>query len=256
MVLEETYSQEVVPPLGIGARADRLQRRRLRSDLLLVRPKDDVTWVQFRDVFEVDGRSVRDREERLTKLFLRSDISGSEQVRQVVAESTRYNIGHTRTMNVPLLPLSVLDAASQPRFHFTVAEQGDEGRPRIGNATVASTPAFRVTAEVWIVHFEERQRPTLVRTTGDADIFSRGRFWIEPATGRVLMGEMITEDDRIRGELVVSYQTEGLQGQLVPLELRERYSEGVRRATTTGTATYSNFRRFQVQAEETISPVR
>jgi hypothetical protein len=220
-----------------------------------VRPEDAVTWVQFRDVFEVDGRLVRDREERLTKLFLRNDASGSAQVRQIEAESARYNIGHTRTMNVPVLPLSVLVPSSQPRFRFTVADS-DDRRPRIGSATVSSAPAFRVTAEVWAVNFEERQRPTLVRTTGGQDIFSRGRFWIEPFTGRVLVSEMITEDESIRGELVVSYQSEGLLGLLVPLELRERYSEPGRRASTAGTATYSNVRRFQVLVDETIGPVR
>jgi hypothetical protein len=246
--------QEVVPALR--TRAGRLQRRRLRSDLLLVRPEDAVLWVQFRDVFEVDGQSVRDREERLSRLFLRGDASGGEQVRQIEAESARYNIGHTRTMNVPVLPLSVLAPSSQPRFRFTVAESRDEGRPRIGGTSLSSNLAFRVPAEVWTVNFEERQRPTLVRTTGGRDIFSRGRFWIEPVTGRVRISEMITEDERIRGELVVSYQSEGFPGLLVPLELRERYSEGARRATTTGTATYSNVRRFQVLVDQTIAPVR
>ena len=71
IVAEETYLQEVVPAVGMyGNAGGAIQRRRLRSDLLLVRPENGDRWVQFRDVFEVDGRLVRDREERLVKLFL------------------------------------------------------------------------------------------------------------------------------------------------------------------------------------------
>jgi hypothetical protein len=40
---------------------------RLRSDLLLVKNPEDEGWVSFRDVFEVDGSRVRDREDRLQK---------------------------------------------------------------------------------------------------------------------------------------------------------------------------------------------
>jgi hypothetical protein len=258
IVAEETYVQEVVPFLGLNARGNvRFQRRRLRSDLLLLRPEDAVTWVQFRDVYEVDGQPVRDRDERLTTLFLDNTVSNAERVKQIRDESARYNVGRiARTVNVPVLPLAVLAFSSQPRFRFIVDDSRDNGRPRIGSTTLPSTPTFRVTAEVWIVRFEERQGPTLIHTDGGRDIFSRGRFWIEPATGRVLMSEMITEDDRVRGELVVSYQSEPLLGLLVPIELRERYSEVDYRATITGEATYSNFRRFQVSVDQTLVPIQ
>jgi hypothetical protein len=118
---------------------------------------------------------------------------------------------------------------------------------------------FRVAAEGWIVNFEEVEGPTLIYTTGGGNIFSRGRFWIERDTGRVLMSEMITEDSRVRGELVVSYQSEPLLGLLVPIELRERYTEKVlpsRLPPITGQATYSNFRRFEVSVDQKIGPVQ
>jgi len=66
IVAEEHYSQ-------IGDISDRpqLTRRELKSDLLLVRAEgvDGEGFVQFRDVFEVDGEAVRDRSERLVKLY-------------------------------------------------------------------------------------------------------------------------------------------------------------------------------------------
>jgi hypothetical protein len=259
IVAEETYLQEVVPRLGMNAGGGRLQRRRLRSDLLLVRPEDAVTWVQFRDVFEVDGQPVRDREERLTRLFLTRDVSSAKQVDEIRTESARYNIGGiVRTMNVPVLPLSVLAPSSQPRFRFTVDNRpGGNRRPTIGSTAVPATPNFTVTAEGWIVNFEEVKGPTLIYTTGGGNIFSRGRFWIEPDTGRVLMSEMITEDAYVRGELLVSYQSEPLLGLLVPTELRERYTESAaRRPTITGEARYSNFRRFQVSTDQKLEPIQ
>jgi hypothetical protein len=258
IVAEETYLQEVVPFLGLNARGNvRFQRRRLRSDLLLLRPEAAVTWVQFRDVFEVDGRPVRDRQERLTALFLDNTLSSVERVTQIREESARYNIGRIqRTMNLPVLPLAVLAFPSQPRFRFSVDDSGDNSRPRIGSDSLSSTPNFRVTAEVWIVKFEERDGPTLIHTDGGRDIFSRGRLWIEPLTGRVLMSEMITGDEHVRADLVVSYQSEPLLGLLVPIELRERYTGAGYGATITGEATYTNFRRFQVSVEQTIGPVQ
>ena len=40
------------------------------SDVLIVQVPGTAEWVPFRDVFTIDGKPVRDREERLTKLFL------------------------------------------------------------------------------------------------------------------------------------------------------------------------------------------
>src|SRR5262245_2043687 len=55
-------------------------RTALRSDLLLVRVPGATRWAEFRDVFEADGNVVRDREERLTRLFLGQEpVSAREQ---------------------------------------------------------------------------------------------------------------------------------------------------------------------------------
>ena len=71
------------------------------------------------------------------------------------------------------------------------------------------------------------------------------------------MSEMITEDALVRGELLVSYQSEPLLGLLIPIEMRERYTEkAARRPTITGQATYSNFRRFAVSVDQSIGPIR
>ena len=69
------------------------------------------------------------------------------------------------------------------------------------NNAFPDTPHFGILSRVWIVRFEERTRPTLVRTPRGASIPSRGRFWIEPQTGRVLMSELIIENDDVRAQV-------------------------------------------------------
>ena len=61
VVAEERYTQETTSPH---------RRRVLRSDILMVMFPGATEWLVFRDVAEVDGKPVRDREERLTKLFV------------------------------------------------------------------------------------------------------------------------------------------------------------------------------------------
>src|SRR5688572_5547832 len=46
-------------------------KRQLKSDFLLVKhPGQDRVFLAFRDVTEVNGRPVRDQQDRLTKLFM------------------------------------------------------------------------------------------------------------------------------------------------------------------------------------------
>jgi hypothetical protein len=68
MVVEERYEQTLRRVAGTGVPGGET-RRVLRSDFLLVNVPGQ-GWMPFRDVFEADGRRIRDREDRLTALFL------------------------------------------------------------------------------------------------------------------------------------------------------------------------------------------
>lgn len=251
IVAEETYVQQEIP----GA------HRELRSDLLLVRSSTFPRWIQFRDTFEVDGEPVRDRQERLTALFLQPAETALEQARRIAAESTRYNLGPVvRTINAPLMPLVILEPDVQPRFRFS--RGSDREMPAIpGDQEGAGH--FRVTTEVWVVRFEERERPTIVRDAiNRRDVPTQGRFWIEPHSGRVLMSEMRSNHSTVRADITVSYQSEPLLGLLVPIAMHETYtnmrlpnrisvwSHVWRRIEAT--AVYGKFREFQVHVEERI----
>src|SRR5215467_13937860 len=80
IVAEEHYVQD-------SDKSDRpfVTHRELKSDLLLVRSDgSEFGYVQFRDVFEVDGEGVRDRSDRLTKLFLDPSMSARRQATEIM----------------------------------------------------------------------------------------------------------------------------------------------------------------------------
>src|SRR5690348_16642604 len=62
IVADENYLQRfIVEP--------RTAVRHLLSDMLTIRDETE-GWIGFRDVYEVDGQAVRDRTDRLAKLFI------------------------------------------------------------------------------------------------------------------------------------------------------------------------------------------
>ena len=147
---------------------------------------------------------------------------------------------------------TVLEPLNQARFSFkrTNHQSLDTFTRRD-----APTAAFRSSTEVWIVEYEERQTGTIIRNRERKDVPSRGRFWIEAATGRVLMSELVARDREVRGTIDVSYQSEPLVGLLVPIEMREEY-RGPAGSRITGVATYGQFRQFQVQVDEKFAPIK
>jgi hypothetical protein len=237
LVAEEEYWQQ-----------DRNDRRTLRSDLLLVKPANEqVDWVLFRDVFEVDGDLVRDREDRLKKLFLDQSPEAQSQLQQILAESSRFNISQVaRNINVPFFALKFLALANRAGFEFRLA----------GRQEVAGIDA-------WRVEYTEIASPTVVRNQADRqDVPAKGWFIVDPLTGAILETRMELPIGQARGEFVVRFRRDTSLGLWVPSEMRETYLirpvehlGAVRGDWTTlaeARATYSKFRRFQVKTEERI----
>jgi hypothetical protein len=253
IVAEERYTQTVHFPKGYPLTLD--LERHTRSDLLLVKPRGARDWLQFRDVYEVDDRPVRDRDNRLVRLFLDPPDSTSAQVTAILEESARYNIGPLlRTVNTPLLPLQFLEAKNQGRFKFKRTSNAQPAEMTVESP--APPGRFRLTTEVWAVEYSERMANTIIRTNGLRDLPSRGRFWIEPDTGRVLMTELVMENRQVRGVITVNYQSEPLLGLLVPIEMRERYDKLRDQSVVDGYATYGRFRQFQVRVDEKLGPIK
>ncbi len=249
IVADEQYSQEWKIRVR-QSRAERtVQRRLLASDLVLVKPSGAAAWMEFRDVYAVDGAAVRDRQDRLTKLFLQPSASGAAQIGRILDDSARYNIGDIeRNVNTPVFALLFLELANQGHFKFKLAK---DRAPQNSAGDEPGVGAFRVSTEVWVVAYEERKNGTMIRTTGGRDLPAHGRFWIDPA-GRVLMSELIVDNRQLNATIDVSYQSEPMLGLLVPIEMRERY-QGLRtESVIEGRASYGKFRQFQVSTDETF----
>jgi hypothetical protein len=241
IVAEEHYRQNV-QSMSRAGRTSR-QFRELRSDVLMVKPAaGEGPWLQFRDVFEVDRKPIRDRDERLYKLFVESASTEARARAEIIqAESARYNIGPImRTINMPVLALLFLERTVQPIITFKRKDAGNVKR-------FAELAALR---NVWLIEYKETQEGTLVRGAGDRDIPSHGRLWIDSATGRILRTELISEDLSVRALVDVSYRTEPGLDLLVPDEMREVYILRRTESRIDGRAEYSRFRKFTVITTE------
>jgi hypothetical protein len=232
MVVEERYEQTLRRVAGSGVPGGET-RRVLRSDFLLVNVPGQ-GWLPFRDVFEADGRRIRDREDRLTALFLSGPTTNAlAQARRIMDEGARYNLGGgNRNINVPTLALMYLDPDARGGMRFV---DGGANRDRR------------------ILDFTEIRRPTLIATTGGRDLPAQGRLWIDEATGTVTRTELRADDTGVEAVVAVSFEFEPAVNTWVPRRMEDRFK---RRGDTTevrGVATYSRFRRFQVSTSEEIA---
>jgi hypothetical protein len=242
IVSEEQYNQR-----GTGGSGP-LQTRRLRSDTLVIADAEQ-GWIGFRDVFEVNGRAVRNRDERLTDLFLKPHADRLAQARRIAAESARFNLNTgeyavQRTINMPMTALRFLRGPEQGRSTFEL-----KGEKRIDGV------------ETSVVSFEEQAMPRLISSPDDSA--ASGRFWID-ARGRVLESELTHETSMetrtgphnlrdhvtVRTIIKVTYGEDPRVKLWMPLSMEEQYRVGG--VLLHGKATYSNFRRFTVDTATVI----
>jgi hypothetical protein len=214
--------------------------------VLLVKLASEERWLQFRDVFEVDRKPIRDRDERLYRLFVTPPPDAQAQVESIQLESARYNIGPVlRTINIPILALLFFQVENQPRLKIE--------RGRAGN--VRRFAELADASDVWMLEFKEVAPETMVRGQFEKDLPSNGRIWLDSRTGRILRTEHQSHDTSVRADIDVTYRAEPGLDLLVPAEMRESYL--IRRTTETridGVATYSKFRQFTVTTTEKPKP--
>lgn len=233
IVSDETYRQRA--PSGSGG----FIARDLRSSVLII-ADPLLGWIEFRDITEVDGREVGDRDRRLEHLFLEPRADRIQQARRIVAEGARHNLNAgrytvQRTINLPLTPLRFIRATAQPRSTFRLEGTRD-------------VDGVRAT----VVRFEERALPRLIASADNAA--ATGRYWVEAETGRVLRSELRFETGeptlRVRSIIRVSYATDEHLKAWMPRSMEEEYY--IAGTFLTGSATYSNFRRFTVATSTDI----
>lgn len=237
VVAEERYEQQLV------GRDDRsLRRRTLISEIAFVHLAQSQEWLTFRNVIRVDGQPVEGAEGRLDRVLRGAPPTIVGQARALATESARHNLGPLRRdFNAPAMPLQFLYPSRQPDIRFD--KRGEEV----------------VDGErLWVVRFRESDRITLIRRIDERGVPATGLLWIAPADGRVVRASFVvddfvprnTKDQKSRGSLDVTWRPEPKLDLWVPGEMRERYSgpwtEQGLAYDIVGTATYSNYRRFDV----------
>jgi VWFA-related protein len=253
---EEAY-QQLVTPLPASVEPSAIQRRmnaanapggprtrNTRANIMTI-SLGAQGWVAFRDVFEVDGRPVRDREARLVRVLQNITPDSLEQARQIAAESARYNLDPDsthieRTINVPMTALLFLRASNQSRSSFHL------GKPeRVGGVDCVT------------LQFDERTLPRLIRTSDEAA--AHGTIWIDMANGgRIVKTEVQMQSGNQPGQSSVRSQTTVAYARVdkldiwVPTVMDETYEVTATRQVVTGHATYSNFREFKVTTSADI----
>ncbi|MEQ1758354.1 MAG: hypothetical protein ABL986_08565 [Vicinamibacterales bacterium] len=233
VVAQERYQQEVRYPAPPMSRSrDITSTTVLLSDFLLVRDAAG-TWVPFRDVFERDGVAVRDREDRLSALFIQNAGTALDQAARIAEESARYNVGNiNRNVNVPTLALEFLTDSHRDRFDFEFEKGLSSGGVRV-------------------VRYQERSGPTYIKTTNNRDLPVSGRYWIHEATGRVERSEVRAADAALDAHITVTYRADEA-GFWVPDRMEEVYAQKNDRSEIRGTAVYSRYRRFQVTTSDEL----
>src|SRR5262245_38968526 len=182
VVCEERQTQTLVKPDG------RISKTRvLVSDLTFVKTGD--TWIlhSFRDVISVDGKAVRNRDDRLRKLFLDGKKNAVELAQAIAKESGRYNLGVNRVGNSPLIPILLLDPHIVGNFSFGLVER--------------------------TLTFEEKKSPTLMGFTRDGkrgNLPTKGSMIIDPTTGAIQSATLTAEspDAPISTTFAVTYADE------------------------------------------------
>ena len=197
-----------------------------------------ISWTCFRDVFEVNGKPVREHESRLEKLFLaESRASAMQKADAIIIASAQYNLGTSRTVNVPTLPLLFLNPENQPRFRFE-----RKGRRRIGDREAVE------------IAFAEVGRPTLVNNGEGRDVPASGLALVDARDGVVLRTEVTLHPTYTLGHLVTEYRLDARLGIWLPSEMSEQYRDPQGRSIITeATARYARYRRFGVTTEENVA---
>lgn len=232
-------------------------RRVTRADLVFVRFEGPIPWATFRDVYEVDGSQVRERDGRLERLFLDDAASAARKAEAFLRESLRHNIGVVRTINLPTLSLMFVHPSNQPRFEFRRRGKRSPGKP----VEIA---------------FREVSRPTIVReytpqTTdgslhGGSDLPTDGRLWVDASRGTVVRSEVHFRVSRgdTTATITTTFRPEASLAMWVPDEMKERYEvdsgggtgafafgvSGCTGCYTEAVARYTRVRRFRVTTDE------
>ena len=228
IVGEERYEQRSRERAGGRAPDDVSQSARSRLAWVHLPRLDDT--VAVREVFEIDGHAVQ-HSSRLEQLLKAPAAQLENVVRDLLNESAAYNLAAgSRNINFPTFPLVYLRTPNLGRSRWRSA--GREGT-------------------LTVISFEERRRPTIVRSEARQNLRARGRFSIDEKTGRVERAEVRLADGQqlVTFRLEVSFSPDERLGTWLPVRMEDTYERSGAGSylRVDGEATYSEYRRFETE---------
>jgi hypothetical protein len=210
--------------------------RRLHSTISFMRLPGGAAWLGTRAVRSVDKRAMRDGERLLSVL---RDTAGDvrAQAAALVEASIRHNLGRPRSLNMPTLPLELLDRRHRNRLAFQLSRHD----------TIRGVRTARIS-------FVEKAAPTNIKGRTDSEsVISRGLLWIDMTSGALWRAQVFYRDYQAtpaatapEGEIYVEFTPNAALGILVPAKMRETFLVDAARGE--GEAKYSNYRRFTTAA--------
>jgi hypothetical protein len=230
VVATERYTQQTT-----GNTSSPHARRVIAAEFAIVKVDTITGWIGFRDVIEVDGQALPDRENRLIRSLTGGD-AGYDEARRLSDESARFNIGTIeRNFNVPTTTLFYFAPQNHGRFKFAGLDVSADGTWRIG--------------------WRETEKPTLIRTPEGTSVPSEGELWVRPADGTIvrvllrnqLFGDRRHQQQHMNGQVDVTYKYVEPLGMWLPDRMIEDFEiRGPNGAweRTEGEAVYSNYRQF------------
>jgi len=241
LAADELYVQELQRPPNPGSNLSRsnpgggmqgggaINQLIIKSDFLLVQlGGDGEGWMPFRDAYEVKGRKLRERNDRLLKLFTSNDRERFEKAARYSDDTNKHNLGNVaRTINIPTLAMMFLHPRVNERFEFT-----DGGEDNIGGRIVRKAI------------YKEVARPTLIKTSRGRDLALTGFLWIDPFSGTVIKSELNAADPIVRCQVVVNFRLDEGLDLWVPEKMEEYYKAYSGLDDILATATYTNVRRI------------
>ena len=229
VVCEERQTQHIVNRDGRVT-----QQRTLRSDVLIVK-SGSLAPQLFRDVIDVDGKPVRDREKRVAKLFLEGTRPDLDQWKRVASEGARYNIGtKRRAFDGWWITMALLRRQPAAASGVRYARTGEGFR--LDEEPTSSRPATRGPLQGF-------------------PLFAHIDAAIGP-DGEVRRSKLLLDNPQhpVRFTAEVEYSNNSELRLLLPTEVREQFERFQRRGDDRleVSSFYSQCRQFQVSTEERV----
>jgi hypothetical protein len=216
VVSEEEYDQRFT----INKR-----KRQLKSDFMLVAyPGRKELVMMFRDVREVDGKAVRDKQDRITKLFLEPFNNAIRRAQDIQRDGLRLSVDNGRLMD-PLAVITYLQAQYQGGFRIALEDMAPSLGPDIREISLTPVPAR-------------------------GKIAKPARAWVSEGTGQVVKTELRSGFGARAEITTTTFGVDPVLNIHVPLEMKDEIPRG--NDDFIGTAKYSNFRRFEVRTEADV----